>query len=116
MANCPRCQQRLKGAETACPRCGMEVTAYGHPGIPLHRAGTDDYLCDTCVYELDDSCSFPQRPEATSCTLYRDCRQPVRSHTSKQQSRRLRLSFELRSQLWLLAIICIIVIAVLLAR
>lgn len=116
MANCPRCQQRFKGAVTTCPRCGVEVTAYGHPGIPLHRARAEAYLCETCVYELDDSCSFPQRPEATSCTLYRDSRKPVTPRKPKQRHRGLGLSFEGRSQLWLLAIVCIIGIAVLLAR
>ncbi|MGB7416245.1 MAG: hypothetical protein WA902_18730 [Thermosynechococcaceae cyanobacterium] len=113
MSNCPRCQQTLKGGVTTCPRCGMEVTAYGHPGIPLHRSGSDAYLCETCVYEQDDSCSFPQRPEAISCTLYRDYRKPMPQRKTKQQRG---FSLDARSQLWLLAILCLIGVVILLAR
>jgi hypothetical protein len=94
----------------------MEMMAYGHRGILLHRAGSDAYLCETCVYELDDSCSFPQRPEATACTLYRDCRKPVPQGRSKQRSKGWRFSFNARSHLWPLVIIVIIGVAVLLAR
>lgn len=27
-------------------------------------------LCETCTYDADDSCTFPQRPHARECTLY----------------------------------------------
>jgi hypothetical protein len=48
------------------------LKAHGHPGIPLHRAEANQYLCKTCVYDADDTCTYPQRPYATECTLYRD--------------------------------------------
>jgi hypothetical protein len=28
-------------------------------------------LCATCLYDADDTCNFPQRPHAETCTLYR---------------------------------------------
>jgi len=54
----------------ACPHCRMVLKAYGHPGMTLHRATEDGYLCTTCVYHEDDTCNFPQRPFAKDCTLY----------------------------------------------
>lgn len=59
-----------------CPHCHATLKAFGHPGIPLHRADPDEYLCDRCTYHDDDSCTYPQRPYATSCTLFRDRDQP----------------------------------------
>jgi transposase-like protein len=53
-----------------CPHCGTELKAYGHPGIPLHRATGKEYLCDSCTYHADDTCNFPQRPFAKECILY----------------------------------------------
>ena len=50
----------------------MVLKAYGHPGIPLHRAIGDVPLCDSCTYHEDDSCTFPKRPYAKECTLYQD--------------------------------------------
>ena len=50
----------------------MQLKAYGHPGIPLHRATGTEYLCDSCTYHEDDTCNFPQRPHAKECTLYQN--------------------------------------------
>ena len=50
----------------------MQLKAYGHPGIPLHRATGTEYLCDSCTYHEDDTCNFPQRPYAKECTLYQN--------------------------------------------
>jgi len=40
--------------------------------MTLHRAQGDQILCPTCVYEADNSCNFPQRPQAKTCTLYQN--------------------------------------------
>ena len=70
MSVCPRCSKTVKESAVTCPYCGITLKAYGHPGIPLYRSDTDRYLCDTCVYHADDTCTFPKRPYAQECTLY----------------------------------------------
>lgn len=70
MVDCPRCHRVVEGTAIACPHCGTTLKAYGHPGITLHRAEADQYLCPQCIYHQDDSCTFPQRPYAKECTLY----------------------------------------------
>ncbi|MEO0456268.1 MAG: zinc ribbon domain-containing protein [Cyanobacteria bacterium P01_A01_bin.114] len=72
MPTCPQCQQAVAADAVTCPHCRLELKAHGHPGIPLHRAVGEAYLCDTCTYHLDDTCNFPQRPLAQACTLYQD--------------------------------------------
>ncbi len=69
-ASCPRCHQPVNHQAVTCPHCRTQLKAYGHPGIPLHRATDEEYLCDSCTYHSDDSCNFPQRPYAQECTLY----------------------------------------------
>jgi hypothetical protein len=69
---CPRCQQQVDSQAITCPYCRTELKAFGHPGIPLHRAAKNEYLCDTCTYHIDDSCNYPQRPTAKECTLYQN--------------------------------------------
>lgn len=69
-ASCPRCHQIVESQAITCPHCRATLKAYGHPGIPLHRATKDEYLCDSCTYHADDTCNFPQRPYAKECTLY----------------------------------------------
>lgn len=69
---CPRCRQLVSPQAVTCPYCRTELKAYGHPGIPLHRATGEGYLCDSCTYHADDSCNFPQRPYAKECTLYQN--------------------------------------------
>jgi hypothetical protein len=70
--SCPRCQQIVDSQAITCPNCRTTLKAYGHPGIPLHRASGNEYLCDTCTYHADDTCNFPQRPYAKDCTLYQN--------------------------------------------
>ncbi|MGM3305622.1 hypothetical protein ACSQ6I_06440 [Anabaena sp. WFMT] len=70
--SCSRCHQTIDSQAITCPYCRITLKAYGHPGVPLHRANGDYYLCENCVYHQDDSCNFPQRPYAKSCTLYQN--------------------------------------------
>ena len=69
---CPRCHQSIDSQGVACPYCRIEIKAFGHPGIPLHRAEGESFLCNSCTYHADDTCNFPQRPYAQECTLYED--------------------------------------------
>ncbi len=71
-STCPRCHQPVNSQAVNCPSCGTTLKAFGHPGIPLHRATSNNYLCDNCTYHADDTCNFPQRPYAKECTLYQD--------------------------------------------
>ena len=77
MLSCPRCQASLEPMAIQCPRCQLTLKAHGHPGIPLHRAAGEEPLCTTCRYDADDTCNFPQRPYAQTCTLYRSLNQPL---------------------------------------
>ena len=70
--SCPRCHQLVDSQAVTCPHCRTTLKAFGHPGIPLHRATGKEYLCDSCTYHTDDSCNFPQRPYAKECTLYQN--------------------------------------------
>lgn len=69
--SCPRCQTAIAPTALQCPSCGLPLKAHGHPGIPLHHSEGSQSLCVTCRYDADNSCSFPQRPHAQTCTLYR---------------------------------------------
>lgn len=71
MLSCPRCQATIEPTTIQCPRCQLSLKAHGHPGIPLHRTEDGKSLCATCVYDADNTCNFPQRPHAETCTLYR---------------------------------------------
>jgi len=81
MPHCPHCHQSVDTQAIACPHCQTLLKAHGHPGILLHRATGEAYLCQSCLYHLDDSCTFPQRPHARECTLYRD--QTIASQQAK---------------------------------
>lgn len=72
MLNCPQCHRPITKNMVTCAGCGLELKAHGHPGIDLHRAQGGQSLCDSCTYHQDDSCTFPQRPQAVTCTLYQD--------------------------------------------
>jgi hypothetical protein len=72
MPECPRCHQPVETQAISCPYCRTVLKAHGHPGIPLYRATGSEPLCLTCAYHEDDTCTFPQRPDATDCTMYRD--------------------------------------------
>lgn len=70
MPICSRCQNQVKATALVCPHCGLQLKAHGHPSIELYQAGSEELLCASCIYHEDDSCTFPQRPYAQSCTLY----------------------------------------------
>lgn len=70
--SCPRCHKSVDSQAVTCPHCRTTLKAFGHPGIPLHRATGKEYLCDSCTYHVDDTCNFPQRPYAKECTLYQN--------------------------------------------
>ncbi len=70
MLTCPKCHQSIKAEAISCPYCNFTLKAFGHPGIPVSQAVENEYLCSDCIYHLDDSCNFPKRPYAKSCTLY----------------------------------------------
>jgi C4-type Zn-finger protein len=72
MIKCPRCEELVNGQVINCPYCGNELKAFGHPGIPLHQTTDKSFLCDRCIYHHDDTCNFPQRPYAKTCTLFHD--------------------------------------------
>ncbi len=75
MRACPHCHQPVASQAIVCPHCRTALKAHGHPGMTLHRATGGEPLCLSCLYHADDSCTFPKRPTAMDCTLYRD-RQP----------------------------------------
>ena len=94
MPNCPHCRQSVDAQAVSCPYCRTPLKAYGHPGIPLHRATGEQYLCDSCTYHADDTCTFPQRPYAKECTLYQNIEQ-------KQQIQQKNISRAIAFQNWL---------------
>ncbi len=77
MVNCPRCNQPVDTQDINCPKCNHQLKAFGHPGIDLYQAQDESWLCDRCIYHEDDSCNFPQRPYAKSCTLFHDRSRPL---------------------------------------
>ena len=101
MLTCPRCHQPVKSQAVTCPHCREVLKAHGHPGIPLHRATGKEYLCDSCTYHADDTCTYPQRPFAKECTLYHDRFQPppeTKPHPTTSQSLRFWVQ---RNMIWL---------------
>lgn len=96
-ATCPRCHQPVNSQAVTCPHCGTQLKAYGHPGIPLHRATGKEYLCDTCTYHADDTCNFPQRPFAKECILY----QNIEESKQELQQQRYANSFGATVKSWM---------------
>ena len=70
MPTCPKCKSTVARDAIICPKCQTTLKAYGHPGMTLYQAEADEFLCVTCAYDADDSCNFPKRPKAKTCTLY----------------------------------------------
>ncbi|MGF1542270.1 MAG: zinc ribbon domain-containing protein [Pleurocapsa sp.] len=81
MLECPRCHHKVKPDAVTCPKCNNQLKAFGHPGIDLYQATDRGWLCDRCIYHEDDSCNFPQRPYAKSCTLFHDRSVPLFEET-----------------------------------
>ncbi len=112
MLSCPRCQATIEPTTIRCPRCQLTLKAHGHPGIPLHRTEGDGPLCATCVYDADDTCNFPQRPHAETCTLYRSVKaseEPALPKPSLGQ----RVGFWLRNHRGLVAIAGLLLLSLL---
>ncbi len=86
MLNCPRCHQPIENQAIACPYCQVPLKAFGHPGIPLYQAEGEEYLCHSCIYHLDDTCNFPQRPYAKNCTLFHDQSEPLVALSNSDRS------------------------------
>ncbi|MEO1672373.1 MAG: zinc ribbon domain-containing protein [Cyanobacteria bacterium J06631_2] len=72
MSSCPKCQKPVDAQALSCPHCDNPLKAFGHPGMPLYQSAEGTSLCDRCTYHLDDTCNFPKRPHAKSCTLFHD--------------------------------------------
>ena len=83
MPDCPRCHQPVDARAIACAHCKIPLKAFGHPGIPLYRSQSEEFLCTTCIYHEDDTCNYPQRPFAKECTLYHDRADPLVPQTSR---------------------------------
>ncbi len=77
MSNCPKCKQPVDSQAVQCPNCNNLLKAFGHPGMPLYQSEDNSSLCLRCIYDRDDSCNFPQRPHAKSCTLFHDASVPL---------------------------------------
>lgn len=77
MISCPHCHKRIEQNAIQCPYCQTTLKAFGHPGIPLYQASKNQYLCDQCTYHHDDTCTYPQRPYAKTCTLYHNYKEPL---------------------------------------
>lgn len=102
MPNCPRCHQSVDSQAVSCPYCRTPLKAFGHPGIPLHRASDKEYLCSSCTYHLDDTCTFPQRPYAKECTLYNDVNRKQMDAQLQKNSTAALKNWVKRNQFWLL--------------
>ncbi|MEG4285335.1 zinc ribbon domain-containing protein [Microcoleus sp. A006_D1] len=83
MPECPRCHKPVDARSIACAHCKAPLKAFGHPGIPLYRSASAEFLCTTCIYHEDDTCNYPQRPFAKECTLYHDKAEPLVPQTSR---------------------------------
>lgn len=91
MSVCPRCDRPIPNPAVRCPHCNLALTAHGHVGMLLHRAEGDVPLCATCTYDKDDSCTFPNRPTAMTCTLYQNAHalpEPTRQDIYQMPRRR----------------------------
>ena len=83
---CPKCDRPVASQTVKCPHCGNSLKAFGHPGIPLYQAEKGTYLCDRCYYHHDDTCNYPQRPYAKTCTMFHDASQPLTAEDTAYDS------------------------------
>lgn len=113
MLSCPRCQAPIELTTIQCPRCQLTLKAHGHPGMTLHRTEGDEALCATCRYDADDTCNFPQRPEATTCTLYRSVK-PADDLAIPNHSIGERLGFWLRNHRGLVGLMGLLLLSLVL--
>lgn len=104
MSECPRCHQLVDSKAIVCPYCRTTLKAHGHPGMTLHRSTSAEPLCKTCVYDADDSCTFPQRPHARECTLYQDVSAPLVSSPVKYGGEFLSKAWFRRNLVWIVLI------------
>ncbi|ACK69088.1 conserved hypothetical protein [Gloeothece citriformis PCC 7424] len=114
MATCSRCHQLVDNQAVRCPHCGNQLKGFGHPGIPLYQAEKDTFLCESCLYHEDDSCNFPQRPYAKTCTLYQDKHQPL-IHESPKPSLSKNVRLWVERNRWLILLIGLIMVSIALA-
>ncbi len=87
MPRCPRCDHWVKPTDLVCGTCQLTLKAHGHPSIELHRAAHGTALCVDCLYHADDSCTFPQRPHAQTCTLYQPTNSTPQPGNQPERSR-----------------------------
>jgi hypothetical protein len=85
---CSRCNQLIDSQAITCPYCRTEHKAFGHPGMTLHRAKGKSYLCESCTYHSDDTCTFPKRPLAKECTLYENLEERKQNISDNLQTSR----------------------------
>ena len=117
MAKCPKCDRSIKPEALECPYCRNPLKAFGHPGIPVYQATEDSFLCDHCYYHHDDSCNYPQRPYAKSCTMFHDQEKPLVEEPVNSPSRGSisAIKFWLRRYRGLIILLILIIISILLA-
>jgi hypothetical protein len=113
MSYCPRCHQRVDSQAIVCSYCRAPLKAHGHPGIPLHQAEGETFLCETCLYDVDDTCTFPKRPYAKTCTLYHNQAEPLTEEEYKLAPGAA-LKAWMRQHKGLLLLLCLISISILL--
>ena len=114
---CPKCDRPVDSQAIKCPHCNNSLKAFGHPGIPLYQAETGTYLCDRCYYHQDDSCNYPQRPYAKTCTMFHDANQPLTAETTQSQNPSAVVSFQLwcdrnKGLLWIIGLVCFSIVLV----
>jgi hypothetical protein len=123
MPECPKCRRFIRESVYAqileCPTCKLPLKAHGHPLIPLHYAQGEAPLCQTCLYESDNTCNLPKRPDARQCTLYQNLDDYDYAKRRQQQltvSQQLK-SFYQRYSLWIgLAALAIASVAIALTK
>lgn len=117
MPSCPQCQKPVDTQALSCPYCDNPLKAFGHPGMPLYQSSDGTSLCDRCTYHVDDTCNFPQRPLAKSCTLFHDATIPLVEATAIPPSR---LGWRgIKNRLYhhrgIIAIACLVLLSIILA-